>query len=123
VPLRTLERACSQDGWRRAVKESGGLVAAVSAEVAAREGERIGLIATELVDRTQALTERLLGEIERKLITGQLSVARLRNLIAGFKDCVAVGRQSSGLDDRQPQMHLHYYGSGKRTVPLPVMVQ
>jgi len=76
------------------------------------------------VDRTQALTERLLGEIERKLITGQLSVARLRNLIAGFKDGVAVWTPNHpAWMIGKPQMTSTTTGPGSRTVPLPVMVQ
>jgi len=103
VPLRTIERRSSREGWRSSVERAGGIAMAVAAETAKAEGEKIGMVASELVQRTVGLTEKLLTEIEQRLDRGQLTTGELRSLIAGWRDVVGVGRVAFRLDD--PSAH------------------
>lgn len=116
VPKRTLERRCANEGWRRAIDECGGRVAAVAADVAAEEGRKLGLDAAGLVARTVAITERFIDQIEAKLASGELTVSELRNLTSSWKDTVSVGREAFGLDaqtSNQQVLHVHLMSEAK----------
>jgi hypothetical protein len=121
VPLRTLERRCSQDGWRRAVKLSGGVAAAVAAEVAAQQGQQIGLSAAEFLERSIAESVDWLDQIQRaKALLAADDITGLRDLINAWRTPVEQGRKPLGLDDDRPAFHLHYHGAGSLR-PKPVI--
>src|SRR5262249_7987734 len=106
VPLCTLERRCSREGWRDTVTQCGGVVAAVGAEVAGRGGDQLGLAAAAPVHRPIAVTERLIELVERKLDAGDLPVSQIRQLTAAWRDIVLVGREAFGLDRKETSPRL-----------------
>lgn len=98
VPLRTLERRCSREGWRRAVAATGGVVAAVAAEVAAEEGRRIGLDAAGLIARTLADASTWFARIETLANQPTVDPQALRHLVTSWRSVIETGRTALGLD-------------------------
>lgn len=110
IPLRTLERRCSKEGWRRAIHECGGVVAATAKETAIQEGRRIGITAASLIARTLQEVPVWLNRIEALAQEEPIQPQTLRSLVQSWREVIALGRITLHLDEELAPGHSSGWG-------------
>lgn len=120
VSFHTLAKRAKREGWATQVAKLCDAVATTAMNTATARGEKLGMTAGDLVERSIRETGSWLDRIEALAAGECLTADSLQKLVNSWRATLEVGRTAFGLDSQSEQTVIFGVSMLENAFPIPI---